>query len=82
MYFIAGKLARVSESVLPPSGSRLRANEQLSLTLYVNLTFIDRIHKWRSRNYSFVLVLIILTSLTLEKKNSFEFCLCLRGYNS
>ena len=29
---------------------------------------IERIHKWLPRNYSFVFVLIILTSLTLTKK--------------
>lgn len=33
---------------------------------------IDRIHKWRPRNYSFVFVLIILTNLNLKQK-FFEF---------
>ena len=33
-----------------------------------NLSAIDLIHKWRSRNYSFVIMLIILTGLTLEKR--------------
>ena len=38
--------------------------------VFLKLIFIDRIHKWRSRNYSFDFMLIILTSLTLKQKVS------------
>ena len=52
---------------------RIKANDQkLLLNLAcaahrLNRWTIDRIHKWRPRNYSFVFVLIILTSLTLKQ---------------
>ena len=35
---------------------------------------IDRIHKWRLSNYSFVFMLIILTSLVNTRKIQKSFC--------
>ena len=37
-------------------------------------TVIDRIHKWRLSNYSFVVMLIILTSLVSTSKFQKNFC--------
>ena len=53
-------------------GHILQTELHRSLIIYIVgricLKIIDHIHKWRPRNYSFVFVLIILTSLTLKEK--------------
>ena len=48
------------------------------LSLVNSVSTIDRIHKWRLINYSFVFMLIILTSLVSTNKIQKNFCVKVR----
>ena len=48
------------------------------LSLVNSVSTIDRIHKWRLINYSFVFMLIILTSLVSTNKIQKNFCFKVR----
>ena len=67
-----GTLSRSAAKVVVCGNSCLTYHHALLEMFFLKYALvsvlIDRIHKWRSRNYSFVFVLIILTSLTLEQK--------------